>query len=174
MVIFKTDRLIVRKLEKTDQNFFTELLTNRDIIDAIPHKAYPQEEIDNRFQEFLSASSEIEQIKRNVWGITEKDKSELIGLCLFLTNNEKDRELGYRFRKPYWGKGYGSEITKGIIDFAFNTLKLPKITADVWVENKASTKILEKYLHSVKEFYNERDACVDRRYEITFEDWHNR
>lgn len=174
MIIFKTERLIVRKLEKTDKDFFAELLSNRDIIDAIPHKAYTQEEIDIRFQEFLSASSEIEVRKRNVWGIKENEKNELIGLCLFLTNNENDRELGYRFRKPFWGKGYGSEIAKGIIDFAFNTLKLSKIAADVWVENQASTKILEKYLHPVKEFYNERDTCIDRRYEVTFEEWQKR
>ena len=174
VIIFKTERLIVRKLVKTDQYFFTELLSNRDIIDAIPQKAYSQKEIDNRFQEFLSASSEIKDLKRNVWGIIEKDKNELIGLCLFLTNNEKDRELGYRFRKLCWGQGYGSEIAKGIIDFAFNNLKLSKITADVWVENLVSTKILEKYLHPVKEFYNERDACTDRRYEITLEEWKKR
>lgn len=174
MIIFKTERLTVRKLSITDKDFFTELLSNPDIIDPIPHKAYPQEEIDNRFQEFLSVSSAIKENKTNVWGITENGKNELIGLCLFLTNNENDRELGYRFRKAYWAKGFGTEIAKGIIDFAFNELGLSKITADVWVQNKTSTKILEKFLLSVKEFYNERDACIDRRYEVTFEEWQKR
>ncbi len=171
MIIFKTARLTVRTLEKGDKEFFTELLSNPEIIAPIPHKVYPKEEIDNRFQEFLSATSEILDQKRNVWGITEIGKNELIGLALFLTNNENDRELGYRFRKKYWVKGYGTEIAKGIIDFAFNKLKLKKITADVWVENKSSTKILEKFLVHVKEFYNKRDACIDRRYEITFKEW---
>jgi len=80
--------------------------------------------------------------------------------------DEGDRELGYRFRVEYWGKGYGTEVTKGLIDFCFQDLKIEKITADVNVENIASTKILNKFLKPVREFFNEKDNCTDRRYEL--------
>lgn len=98
-------------------------------------------------------------------------KNELIGLGALWTNIENDRELGYWFRKKYWRKGYGTEIAKGIIDFGFNKLKLSKIIANVWIENKSSKKVLEKYLLLMKEFYNEREDCIDRRYVISKEDW---
>ena len=94
----------------------------------------------------------------------EKGKEELIGLCAFLTNDESQRELGYRFRKKYWGKGYATEVTKNMIDYCFNVLDLELITADVNIENIASVKVLEKFFRPVKEFYNERDQCTDRRY----------
>ena len=59
MRIFKTTRLIIHTWKKEDKEFFTELLSNPEIIAAIPKNAYTQEEIDNRFQAYLSASSEI-------------------------------------------------------------------------------------------------------------------
>lgn len=46
----------------------------------------------------------------------------MIGLSLFLTNDGNDRELGYRFRVNYWGKGYGTETTKGMLQHYFNAL----------------------------------------------------
>lgn len=36
--------------------------------------------------------------------IFEKGNPEMIGLCLFLTKDENDKELGYRFRIEYWEK----------------------------------------------------------------------
>jgi len=171
MIIFRTERLVIRRLRKLDEELFTELLSKPEIINAIPQNSFSQDEIKQKFEQFFASTDKIEDQKINVWGIVEKEKSELIGLCLFLTNNENDRELGYRFRKAYWGKGYGTEIAKGIIDFGFKELNLQKITADVWVENKSSTKILEKFLIPVREFYNDRDKCMDRRYEISKENW---
>ena len=41
----------------------------------------------------------------------------MIGLCLFLTNDDTDKELGNRFRFNSWGKGYGTEIGRGMLDY---------------------------------------------------------
>ena len=171
MVIFKTDRLIVKTLEKKDEIFFIELLSDPLIINQIPHPPFTTEQILNKFNGYLNSDNEILLNKRSVWGVFENNNPDMIGLCLFITNNEGDRELGYRFRVDYWGKGFGTETTKGVIDFALNTLELNKITADVDITNIASIKILGKFLHPVKEFYNEEYNCDDRRYEITKEDW---
>lgn len=39
--------------------------------------------------------------------IFTKGKEALIGLALFLIKEKGGREMGYRFRSAYWGKGYG-------------------------------------------------------------------
>lgn len=90
----------------------------------------------------------------------------MIGLCLFLTNDENEKELGYRFRINYLGKGYGTETTKGMIDYYFNELHVKKVTADVNTENIGWVKILEKFINPVKEFFNEGRNCTVRSYEI--------
>ena len=95
----------------------------------------------------------------------------MIGLALFLTNDENEKELGYRFKTKYWYKGYGTETTKGMINYYFDELKFDKITADVNVENIASVKILEKFMKPVREFFNVRDNCTNRRYKTDKKNW---
>jgi ribosomal-protein-alanine N-acetyltransferase len=60
--------------------------------------------------------------------------------------NEEARyaEIGYVFHKDYWGKGYGSEATQLMCSFAFETLNLHKLHANVVDTNTGSAKVLEK------------------------------
>lgn len=45
-------------------------------------------------------------------------------------------------------------------------METEKITADVDTKNLNSVKILKKFMTSSKEFFNESDNCIDRRYEV--------
>ncbi|MGB1102692.1 MAG: GNAT family N-acetyltransferase [Crocinitomicaceae bacterium] len=53
-------------------------------------------------------------------------------------------DLGYRFMKKYWGKGYATESGKACLKFGFETLGLDKIIAMVLPENEGSIHVLEK------------------------------
>ena len=170
-MVFKTERLIVKPIAEVHRNEFVELLTAEEITSAIPQRKPSKENVEMKFQIALSFNGNIAVNSISLLGIFEQSKNELIGLVGFLTNNKKERELGYRFRKPFWGKGYASEITKEMINYSFTVLKFEKITADVWVENIASNKVLRKFLKPVEEFYNENDECTDRRYELLKSDW---
>ena len=171
MIVFNSERLVVKTVEIAHKEQFIELLSANEIITAIPQKCPSKESIDAKFHQAINFDGNIIKSDRSILGVFEKDQEEMIGLVAFLTNNEGDRELGYRFRKKYWGKGYATEITKKMIDYSFSELNLHKITADVWVENIASNKVLSKFLNPVKEFYNNIDNCTDRRYELLKKDW---
>ncbi len=171
MTIFQTERLDINELKQKDYPFFVELLSAPEIIDPIPQPKWSLEEIQKQFEKFTNYPVHPLDHEIVVWGVFEKNKEEVIGLCALLTNDEKDRELAYRFRKKYWGIGYGTEVAKGTIDFCFNQLDLHLITADVNTENIGSVKILEKFLNPIREFYNERDQCTDRRYHLKKENW---
>ncbi|WP_435262274.1 GNAT family N-acetyltransferase [Tenacibaculum sp. nBUS_03] len=170
-MIFQSERLIVKAIQKTHKKDFVELLTDEKIIKAIPQDKPSKESIEEKFQLALSFDGDIKGNTISLLGIFEKQKEELIGIAGFLTNEEDDKELGYRFRKQFWGRGYATEIAKKMIDYSFNALKFEKITADVWIENIASNKILAKFFKPVKEFYNECDNCTDRRYALLQSDW---
>jgi len=45
------------------------------------------------------------------------------------------------------------------------------ITADTYISNNKSIKIIEKFMVFDKEFYNQTDKCVDRRYKLTKKEW---
>ncbi len=166
MIIFQTARLDIRTFKLADKNYFVELVTKPEIIEPVPQSPMPAEEIEERFAKAINPQGAILENQTSIWAVCEKGREEVIGLCALLRNDENDRELGYRFRVEYWRKGYGTEVTKALIDFCFQDLKLEKITADVNVANSASAKILNKFLNPVREFFNEKDNCTDRRYEL--------
>jgi ribosomal-protein-alanine N-acetyltransferase len=59
-------------------------------------------------------------------------------------------EIGYMLARPHWGKGYMQEALPAMIDYAFGTLGLNRIEADVDPRNDASGRLLE-CLHFRKE-----------------------
>ena len=46
--------------------------------------------------------------------------------------------------RQFWGKGYGTEAIRLILDYAFNTLNLHKVIAGVVAVNQASKRAFEK------------------------------
>jgi len=62
--------------------------------------------------------------------------------------------------KEFWGKGLASEAIRLITDYAFNKLKLHKLTAGAYISNLGSTRAFEKVgfkIEGVKKkhyFYN--------------------
>jgi len=46
--------------------------------------------------------------------------------------------------KTHWGRGYGSEATRLMVDYAFDTLNLNRIQLHVSSENKRAIKVYEK------------------------------
>ena len=171
MIIFETKRLTVRSLENNDKQNFIELLSDPKIIDPIPQSRLSESQILDKFQQNVNLKVRDLQRGKYTCGIFEKGNPEMIGLCLFLTNDDNDKELGYRFRNDFWGKGYGTETTRGMIHHYFNVLNVEKITADVNTENIGSVKILEKFMKPLKEFFNEERNCTVRRYSIEKENW---
>ena len=79
-------------------------------------------------------------------GNREKGTGQLIGTCGFhlINNHHKRAEIGYELDDTYWGQGYASEALQAILAYGFETLQLIRIAAVVYVENKASQKLLSK------------------------------
>lgn len=171
MTIFETKRLVVKRIRILDRKYFAELFTDPKVLELIPQKAFTENQIRERFNKSLYLELSDLNNQKCTLGVYEKAKDEMIGFALFLINQESEKELGYRFRTNYWGKGYGTEITKGMLEFYFNELNIEKVTADVNMANVASVKILDKFMTPVKEFFNERDNCTDRRYEVKKSNW---
>ena len=116
-MIFETDRLFVRQLQESDQSAYFDMMSNPNVMRPIPRNVMTEEESNAHLYKFLNTEHTTSDTK--VWAIELKEENEFIGLCAFLKNNENDDEIGYRLREKYWGVGYGTEITKGLIDFGF-------------------------------------------------------
>lgn len=169
MTIFQTERLLIRTLKKDDSNDYFDMMGNPNVMNPIPRDVTSREESNDHLNNFLNAERTMSDKK--VWAIELKSENKFIGLCAFLKNNENDDEIGYRLREKYWRKGFGTEVTIGLLKYGFNQMEMDKITADVDIRNLNSVKILEKFMTSKREFFNVSDNCTDRRYEIIKNNW---
>jgi RimJ/RimL family protein N-acetyltransferase len=108
---------------------------------AIPHP-YP----DGAAEEWISQHQEWFQKGMSVdWAIEHRDSKQLVGcMSLWINRTHKRAETGYWIGEEFWGKGYCTEASHAAVQYAFEVLKLNKITSRHMAENPASGKVMLK------------------------------
>ena len=66
------------------------------------------------------------------------------GLRSFELDGASEIELFYGISAPLWGRGYATEMARGIVDVAFGTMALDHLVAFTLPTNGASLRVLEK------------------------------
>jgi [ribosomal protein S5]-alanine N-acetyltransferase len=91
-------------------------------------------------------------------GIERQADHALVGTCTIFHFHLPSRraEIGYALGRPYWGKGYMHEALQGLIRYAFTTLDLNRLEADIDPRNAASARILERLGFQREGFLRER------------------
>jgi ribosomal-protein-alanine N-acetyltransferase len=169
-MIFETKRLVVRKLTLQDLPIFAELHADEKVMGMIPASTLTKAESEFELKRLISRYSAL-ATDLTVWGITEKSTHQLIGLCAVVNREAPGSQIGYRFQQKAWGKGYGTESTKGLIHYLFHQTETQLLTADVAKTNKASKKILEKFMTFKGEVVNPEDQDMVWRYELKREEY---
>lgn len=99
-----------------------------------------------------------------VWAVLRKPDGIFLGTCALVVNEDGENEIGFRFQEKHWGRGYGRDVSRSLLRYGLEKMKLKSIVAYVDKENTASVKILEGTMDFEEEFYNEQEKCVDRKY----------
>jgi len=74
-----------------------------------------------------------------------RDTGEPLGWAdLKWLEERSEVDLGYRFLRRHWGKGYATEAARVCLDFGFGALGLTRLVAEAAVENTGSVRVLEK------------------------------
>ena len=84
--------------------------------------------------------------KEGVWRSIWAD-GQLVGSISVERKNDGDRaigEIGYMILTPFWSQGFGTEAVRQISEIAFQELALDQIIGQVFLENVASARVLEK------------------------------
>lgn len=149
MKIFaETERLILRELEYTDENDLFEMDSDPVVHFYIENN--PVKSIDEikKVIEMLKKQYQENGIAR--WAVVDKATKECVGwsgLKYFnqpLNNHNNFYELGYRFKKKHWGKGFATESSIAILDYGFKNLNVDTIFAITNPKNVNSKKVLTK------------------------------
>ena len=80
------------------------------------------------------------------WLVLRKSDGLIIGDAGFKGRPDANQqvEVGYGFLESEWGKGYATEAVGRLLDWAFYTKAVRKVTAETDLNNIGSIRVLEK------------------------------
>lgn len=80
------------------------------------------------------------------WTIVKKEDNKILGTIYLNMHDEKAKTAGidYWIREDEWSKGYVTEASKCILEFAFNKLDLNRIESMGAKDNPGTWKVMEK------------------------------
>ena len=176
-ILIETERLILRELEYTDKNDLFEMDSDPEVHLYIENN--PVKTIDEiqKVIEMLKVQYKENGIAR--WAVVDKMTYECIGwsgLKYFnqpLNNHNNFYELGYRFKRKHWGKGFATESSNAILDYGFTNLNVDKFFAITDPKNANSKKVLAKLGFDFQETFDYEGNTTDW-FELTKNTWENK
>ncbi len=141
-IILETERLVLREFELLDAHGM--FLLNSDV-DVIKYTGDPHfrnlEETENLIRNY----DQYKKYKLGRLTVLLKETREYLGWCgLKFLEDKNAIDIGYRFHKKYWGKGYATEAASACLKYGFEILRLKKIIGRALKANTASIHVLEK------------------------------
>jgi RimJ/RimL family protein N-acetyltransferase len=147
-VFLETERLFLRRFTEDDVDNLVELDSDPQVMHYITGgRTTPREEIRD---DYLPAFLGYYQRYRGYgfWAAVEKPGAEFLGWFHFRPPPEDglpdEPELGYRLRRSAWGKGYGTEGSRALIDKGFAEFGTRRVFAHAMAVNTASRRVMEK------------------------------
>ena len=91
-------------------------------------------------------NQEAEIQKIYMWKVVGKESSAFLGIAGMTLSADRFRlgEIYYKLLPKYWGKGFATEVAKGLIKAGFEDFHLHKVEAGVATDNVPSIRVLEK------------------------------
>ncbi|MGH4123157.1 MAG: GNAT family N-acetyltransferase [Clostridium sp.] len=159
--MLETERFILREVVETDYPAIYDIYSDEDAVKYQQIKSMSTIEQAKKSVEFFINGFKTKKFIR--WCIALKKNDDVIGLITlhdFDIWNSKS-EIGYMLNKKYWGQNIMSEVSKKVIDYAFEVIELNRIEALIDPENIASIKLNIK-LRFEKEGLK-KEAAYNRR-----------
>lgn len=147
-VCIETQRLILRELVAEDDKGIFELDSDPEVHTYLGKTPITYIQQAKDAIAFIRKQYSENGIGR--WAVIEKESGAFIGwsglkLMKELTNEHINYyDLGYRFIKKYWGRGYATETAKASVNYGFGTMGLSEIYGMAEIGNAASRHVLEK------------------------------
>ncbi len=140
---FQTSRLILRKIQKSDQADIYKGLSHPDVIKyyGVNYASFEETEEQMTWYENLEKSN-----SGLWWSIRMRADNSFCGAIGYYNLHEEHRkaELGFWLLPEFWGKGLIKESAEKIIDHLLHEKMLHRMEAYVEGENANSEKVLQK------------------------------
>lgn len=176
-ILLETERLILRPFEIADAQELFEMNTDPEVLKYtgdIPLQSLKDAE-DFITDYLTNPNGQHLKYQMGRLAVIDKSDSRFLGFCGIKTQDaSKITDIGYRFLRKHWGKGYATEACVAALDFAFNTHHKEQIIAHVHEYNFGSQKVAEKLGFTLKHRFLWDGELPGRYYKLTRRTYENR
>lgn len=139
--ILETERLILRSLTADDTKSVFSWTSDERVT---KYMSYPRHGNIETTIAWLESLKDLPENNYN-WGYVLKENGRLIGSgSIIYDDDQKAWNFGYNISYDCWNKGYTTEVTKRMIEFAYKECGARDFIADHAVDNPASGRVMEK------------------------------
>lgn len=141
--ILETERLILRELTPEDFPDLHETFSDPQAMRFYP-APYTPEKTRELLDKILSAYQEHGHC---LWAVIRKSDTIYLGDCGLIpqtVNGIYETEIGYHFRRRFWGNGYATEAAFGCKTYGFETLRKDKLISLIRPENSPSLAVAKR------------------------------
>jgi RimJ/RimL family protein N-acetyltransferase len=183
-VVLETERLVLRRFTVADVDLLVELDSDPEVMRFLTGgKPTPREVVERStlpaiLREYAAGTG------HGHWAAVTRATGEFLGwfaLARPADGSRDEADLGYRLRRPAWGRGYASEGSRALVRRAFTELGLERVFAQTMAVNTASRRVMEKAgLRLVRTFHPWFPDPVDGtehgevEYALTRAEWERR
>lgn len=134
-----SERLMLRQPSRDDVGAICALANNWEVTRWMGRLPHPYTNEDALF--FLE-----HVVPREVtWIVQCRSSGEVLGAAGLIPHETSGSvELGYWLGQSHWGKGFATEASRAVLDFAFGRASLPDVASGCFVGNVRSAHVLEK------------------------------
>jgi len=143
-VRLETERLVIRSVTPDDAPDFQRLYSDPEVRRFLPPG--PPATLESA-RALVERRTQIERDRGFAgWHVSLRSTGEFIGSVALqpIERTGPEVELAYHYLPHAWGKGYGTEAAKAILQYGFETCGLEQIIAICFAENIGSWRIMEK------------------------------
>lgn len=160
LVVMETERLLVRRITRKDMDALLDIMGKPEVMYAWEH-GFTKKDVRKWINRQLT------RYRKDGFGyfaVILKESGMLIGqagLMKSTINGNEAVELGYILDNQYWHNGYGIEVVRACLEYAFGELGMKTVCCSIRPENGASIRVAEKLgmtlcgSHTV--IYNEKE-----------------
>lgn len=140
--ILETNRLYLREMTPDDAEQAYLLNLDPEVVKYTGDVAFISIE---EAKTFLENYSHFKKYGFGRWAVIYKINDEYLGWCgLKYTEDLDEFDIGFRFFKKHWNKGFATEAAKACLEIGFDKFGMKTIVGRAMKANIGSVKVLEK------------------------------
>ena len=142
MKVLETLRLYLREITIQDAETVYSLNLDKEVIQYTGDEPFHDVKA---ARDFLTNYEHYNLYQYGRWAVIRKSDDTFLGWCGLKYSPDLDEiDIGFRFFKEYWNKGYATESAKACIDLGFQKFQMEYIVGRSRQENTASINVLKK------------------------------